>query len=414
MTFIEISITSILSKMLGIKKPQRDFLVHTLVLFLSIRSRINFLQLARHSPGIYQESTYRNQFEQYFDFAQFNTLLAQEHGSGHFVNGFDPSYIRKNGKHTAQAGKYWSGCSKRVEWGLEAGVFSAIDIDNHTAFHIDAIISHNAQSCQDKDISLIEHYVNAVFWSADHLEKLSNYLVVDAFFTKKEFILPVIARTNLHVIGRWRDDPDFKYLYEGPQREGRGAPNKYSGKFNAKQPDFSKMTLSYSDEEVQIYDCILYATCLKRNIRIAYTIWLTKSGKEKIKIYFSTDLDLPAWIIVKYYKIRFQEEFLFRDGKQFTGLNHCQARSENKLEFHWNCSLTAINIAKANFYLNVPKEQRKAFSMADIKTYCHNQLLLNRFFQILQNEGEFAINNQIYSLNNPKIKELLTFGCISA
>jgi len=186
--------------MVEVKKPQRDFLVHTLILFLSIRNRINFLGLERHSKGYYTESTYRNQFEEFFDFAGFNTQLAQEYGSGHYIIGFDPSYIRKSGKETEQIGKYWSGCSQRVEWGLEAGVFSAIDIDNHTAFHLDAIISPNNKTLQQKGISLIEHYVNAVYWSAANLKKLSSYLVVDAFFTKKEFILPVIERTNLQMI----------------------------------------------------------------------------------------------------------------------------------------------------------------------------------------------------------------------
>ena len=414
MTEIRNSIAAILGKMIGVKKPQRDFLVHTLILFLSIRSRINFLSLERHSKGVYKESTYRNQFEAYFDFAQFNTLVAQEYGSGHFVIGFDPSYIRKSGKQTEQTGKYWSGCSQRKEWGLEAGVFSAIDIDNHTALHLDAIITPNAKTLQEKDISLMEHYVNAVYWSVEYLEKLSKYLAVDAFFTKKEFILPILERTNLHIIGRWRDDPNFSYLYEGPERTGRGARPKYAGKFNRQNPDFSKMTLSYQDQEVRIYDCIVYAHCLKRKIRIAYTVWLNEKGKERTKIYFSTDLDLPAWMIVKYYKARFQEEFLFRDGKQSTGLNHCQARSANKLEYHWNCSLTAINLAKVHFYLAVPKQQRKSFSMADVKTICHNQLLLNRFFSIFENNTELQLIKPHFDFHNPKFNELFTFGCIAA
>lgn len=414
MTEIRTTISAILAPMVELKKPQRDFLVHTLILFLSIRTRINFSSLERHSVGEYRESTCRNQFEQFFDFASFNTRLAQLHGSGYFVIGFDPSYIRKSGKHTAQVGRYWSGCSQRCEWGLEAGVFSAIDIDNHTAFHIDAIISPNKKECESKDISLLEHYVHAVCWTAEHLEKLSCYLAVDAFFTKKDFILPIIERTNLHIIGRWRDDPNFSYLYEGPKREGRGAPTKYAGKFNAKDPDWSKMVLSYEEEDVRIYDCIVYSHSLKRNIRMAYTIWLNEKGKERVKIYFSTDLNLPAWLIVKYYKARFQEEFLFRDAKQFTGLNHCQARSENKLEYHWNCSLTAVNIAKVQFYLSLPKEKRKTFSMADVKTRCHNQLFIDRFFSILQNDTEFEIIKHYLYKNNHKLKELITFGCIAA
>ncbi len=48
---------------------------------------------------------------------------------------------------------------------------------------------------------------------------------------------------------------------------------------------------------------------------------------------FSTDLKLAAKNIYQFYKARFQIEFLFRDAKQFIGLNHCQARSQQALNF---------------------------------------------------------------------------------
>mgnify|MGYP003439838048 CR=1 FL=1 len=49
-------------------------------------------------------------------------------------------------------------------------------------------------------------------------------------------------------------------------------------------------------------------------------------------------VQIPRWAvghIIQYYKSRFQIEFFYRDAKQDTGLNHCQARSENKLNFHF-------------------------------------------------------------------------------
>ena len=73
----------------------------------------------------------------------------------------------------------------------------------------------------------------------------------------------------------------------------------------------------------------------------------------------STDLSLSGIQILNYYRARFQIEFLYRDGKQFTGLNDCQARSENKLDFQFNMSLTSINIAKITHRLAIPKEHRK-------------------------------------------------------
>jgi hypothetical protein len=48
-----------------------------------------------------------------------------------------------------------------------------------------------------------------------------------------------------------------------------------------------------------------------------------------------------------------------------------------------NCSLSAINMAKVE---QQPGQQ--PFSMANVKTLYHNQLLLDRFFSILP-EGAF-------------------------
>src|SRR3546814_17653880 len=83
---------------------------------------------------------------------------------------------------------------------------------------------------------------------------------------------------------------------------------------------------------------------------------------------------------VRYYRLRFQIEFIYRDAKQFTGLANCQARSENKLGFHFNLALTATNVAKAAHWISLPKEKREAFSMADINTMNHNPLLMTSFF----------------------------------
>jgi hypothetical protein len=49
-----------------------------------------------------------------------------------------------------------------------------------------------------------------------------------------------------------------------------------------------------------------------------------------------------------YYRPRFQIEFLIRDAKQYSGLEHGQARDKNKLHFHFNLSLTNVNIAHYN------------------------------------------------------------------
>ena len=104
---------------------------------------------------------------------------------------------------------------------------------------------------------------------------------------------------------------------------------------------------------------------------------------------------------------RFQIEFLYRDAKQHTGLNHCQARSENKLHFQFNAALSTINIAKAVHWISIPKEQRKAFLMNDIKTMNHKALLLESFFTM------FGLNPHL-TKNQKHVKELIYYGTIAA
>jgi len=55
---------------------------------------------------------------------------------------------------------------------------------------------------------------------------------------------------------------------------------------------------------------------------------------------------------------------------------------KNKLHFHFNALLMAINLAKVEHYLSIPKKERGAFSMSDIKTMYHNKLLLERFIDV--------------------------------
>ena len=131
------------------------------------------------------------------------------------------------------------------------------------------------------------------------------------------------------------------------------------------------------------------------------------SGKDAHKLYFSTDVTMDPNEVLFYYNSSFQIEFLYRDGKQHARLNDSQARSENKLHFQFNASLTSINIAKATHWLSIPKERRGAFSMADIKTMNHNALMLSRFFDVF-GINPYTTKNQNY------IKELILYGTMAA
>ena len=390
-----------LDKISAFSKCRKDFFCEVVILLLSIKGRVNFLQLGRF--GNFKEQRYRQQFEKPFPWLDFNKELALSHGGSRFVIAFDPSYINKSGKKTPGLGWYWSGCAGQAKWGLEIGGLAAIDLDNHTAFHLEAVQT----LIGDKQAtSLTDWYANVIKERKETLGSISKYLVADAWFSKKPFVDQIMAM-EMHLISRLRDDADLKYLYLCPPTGKRGRPSKYAGKVITENIDTNYFELIEQNQEATVYSAIVYSKALKRNIRLVHVTYTSNKGKQTRKLYFSTHTQMDALEILDCYQSRFQIEFLYRDAKQYTGLNGSQARSENKLNFHFNAALTAINIAKVEHWLSQPKEVRKPFSMANIKTMNHNRLLLQRFIDV------FGVN--AYSAKNRNhVNELIYYGTIAA
>lgn len=399
---------AIVAKAAGLSKCRRQFLSHMLILFLSIRHRINFTQLARHSEA-YCERSMRLNFDHFTDFASINRGLVEQHGSGHFILALDPTYLPKSGRKTPGLGHYCgaarrSGTAQQALWGLETCLLSVIDVNKRTAWHLDACQTPGPFEREAKGISLTDHYAQVIAWQADNCLALSGYLAADAYFAKAGFVDRICDSTGLHIVSRLRKDASLRYLYTGPRTGSRGRPRQYAGKVDFAKPDFAYFTLSHQDEELRIYSAVVNCPFLKRNIRVAYTQYLDGASlPTHYRLYFSTDLNLPAWMIAKYYSLRYQQEYLIRDAKQFTGLTDCQARSQDKIDYHVNAALTAVNAAKVEHGIQADQP----FSMADVKTLYHNQLLLDRFISILPKGVEL-------DKNDPKVRALYRFGCKAA
>ncbi|MCI5125496.1 MAG: IS4 family transposase, partial [Candidatus Electrothrix sp. AR5] len=156
----------------------------------------------------------------------------------------------------------------------------------------------------------------------------------------------------------------------------------YDGKIRWKKLETDRFDTCYENDEIIIYTAVVNSVLLKCNVRVAC---IYKKISDSYAILFSTDLNLDGFLIYKYYKARFQIEFLFRDAKQYTGLTHCQARSENKLYFHFNSSLTAVSIAKADFYGDA-ENQGAPFSMRNVTDYYSGKLFLDRILSKLEIE----------------------------
>ena len=150
----------------------------------------------------------------------------------------------------------------------------------------------------------------------------------------------------MHQIGKLRRDANLRYLYQGPGRSGPGRPKTYDGK--VQWDDLSRF------ERVQLSNHRRRTVLLPSTDQPRLSSAQSACGARRryphpaaaAGILFSSDTDLDAQALYRGYKARFQIEFLFRDAKQFTSLSACQARSQAKLHFHFNASMSALTLGK--------------------------------------------------------------------
>ena len=123
---------------------------------------------------------------------------------------------------------------------------------------------------------------------------------------------------------------------------------------------------------------------------------------DKWQLYFSTDDSMDGREVLDYYRTRFQLEFCFRDGKQHAGITNCQSTDFRKLDFHFNASLAAVNLAKS-----ACKRLGITYSISSCKSFIHNAYMLERFICV------FGINPDPQVIDK-LFKELILFTARAA
>ena len=83
-------------------------------------------------------------------------------------------------------------------------------------------------------------------------------------------------------------------------------------------------------------------------------------------------------------------------------LTDCQSRDLNKLHFHFNASLTSVNLAKVKAI-----EKGSVLSMVSVKVLCHNIFLMQRFISVLGIKPNEEINRRLW-------EEGIKFAAIAA
>lgn len=390
--------------------------------------KANFTNLSRY--GEYSERTYRRQYQKSVDFISFHaeTIAAAIDPSREQIAAIDCSFISKSGKQTWGVDNFYNGSISKSQKGLEISVISVVDISAHQGYTLcvkqTATTEHQpipdtqptvkkkrkskSKAKTEPVISeRVKGYLEQLKTTRAHLPAAVKYLAADSFYSKKSVVDGVVA-LDLHLVSKLRIDADLRYCYTGEQKP-KGAPRKYDGKVDLS--DLSR--LEFGGElanGTKIYSQVVWHVSLKRKIRIVYLVDQRNPDKQRVALLFSTDTTINPLRLYEYYKARFQIEFIFRDAKQFTGLCDCQSRQQQSLDFHFNASLAALNIAKLKQQQSQldPGEdsEPQSFSMATYKRLALNGHLLERFISMLGLD-------QTLIKSHPNYDSLLQYGSLT-
>ena len=111
--------------------------------------------------------------------------------------------------------------------------------------------------------------------------------------------------------------------------------------------------------------------------------------------------------IIRYYKARFQIEFVFRDAKQYTGLLDCQSCSKDAIHTQINALFSALNLIKLADRKEKNTDDETVISIGSWKRRLFNQHLMYRVFEKLG-----------LAMNDEKVmdtyQELSSYGTVAA
>jgi hypothetical protein len=381
---------------------QRQFLQELFRTVVSLRGRVNFTNLARFS--FLHEQTFRRHFQKAFQWVWFNLTIfrLRQHPEEPIIGVFDCSFLPKSGTETWGIDRFFSSLAGRSKKGLEVSVLGVVAARSRRAFGIDATQTPPDLSKNGADgYSRVDFYLEQIIDLYNQLAGLGvSYWVGDGFYAKQK-VFDTVTDLGGDLITRLRSDANLRYLYTGPPKDGPGRPKQYDGKID--WDDSAELSRRFDEvgrlpdqPEVRVLTTVANSPHFRRDLRVVLLIG--PDGKQVILT--STDTAQHAEEVARYYRLRYQIEFVIRDAKQHTGLSHCQARSQEKLDFHLNMSIAAVNMLRL-------LSQKAECSLRTYRREAYNRLLIRQLFSKLGLSAE-------YDRTDPRVQSVVHTGRMAA
>jgi len=198
----------------------------------------------------------------------------------------------------------------------------------------------------------------------------------------------MVLQTGLQLVSKLRYDAALYFRYDGEQKS-RGAKKRYGAKidYQAIPPKHLVSSSTVKNIRTDIYQAVMlhkaFASPLNVVIIVKYNL---TTQKQAHVVLFSTDLELEAEKLIRYYRLRFQIEFNFRDAKQFWGLEDFMVVQETAVTNAIQISLFMVSVSQ--YLLLAFREDSPQAGILDLKTYFRGQYYAAETLKMLPQKPE--------------------------
>jgi putative transposase len=194
-----------------------------------------------------------------------------------------------------------------------------------------------------------------------------KYVAMDGHFGNYPSAF-MVRQVHLHLISKMRSDAAIYPAFEG-EHNGRGPKPKYGAKIDIHQMDvkYLKETKIADHLRTDTYQGMLYNKefGFALNVVVLLKTNLETQAQAHV-ILFSTDLELAYDKLIKFYSLRFQIEFNFRDAKQYWGLEDFMNVKETAVTNAANLAFFMVNVSQA--LLRPFRQHQPDYSILDLKS----------------------------------------------
>jgi len=396
---------------------------------LSIPGRITMLGLSRWTEKGGSYRTIQRFYNSIILWKEIQWLLIQKNfliEDGEYLLAGDETVVSKAGKQTYGIDRFFSGIQQRVIRSVAFFAISIIDVEKGRSYPLElqqVIRSEEEKTARKLKKSQDENKrkrgrpkgsknkVNQAEKRSPELERVYQslksvlemvgktiqlrYIALDGHFGNWHCV-KMINELGLDLISKLRTDAALYLPYQGEQLH-RGRKRTYGEKLDLSNPpkQFLKSTQTEAGFQTKIYQSVF----LNKNFSLPLNVVIiVKTNLKTLStahvVLFSSDLLLDYEKIIRYYSLRFQIEFNFRDAKQHWGLEDFMNIKEFPVTNAANLSLFMVNFSYA--LMQPFREHDPDFSVLDLKSHFRGMRYASEFINILPQKPDNILLHQIF------------------